>query len=488
MFAWNTDANRLAALHRSQAIVEFSLDGTVVAANANFLATMGYGEAELVGRHHRTLVDPAEAASPAYAAFWQALARGEHQAGEFRRLAKGGREVWLQATYTPVPGRGGRPASVLKTATDVTEARRRAADVESRMRAFHRSQAIIEFDLEGVVVSANANFLAAMGYGEAEVVGRHHSMFVDPAEASAPAYAAFWASLRGGEYRAGQFRRFGKGGRPVWIEASYNPVLDASGRPTGVVKIASDVTRQVTLLSDLNVLIERNFAEIEGAVGRAGGESAEAADAAGQASHVVHSMAAATEELAASVSEISGGMAKSREASDEAQSRIDDAVGMTGRLGALAQGMGGIADDIQAIAGQINLLSLNAAIEAARAGQAGRGFAVVASEVKELAAQAAAATRRATAEVDGMRAVTGDVAGALASIRAAMETMRGQVVATSAAVEQQAVATREISDGMQGAAASVASIARNAGAISGAVGEVSEVVCSTKAAARVLAR
>ena len=239
------DAGQIQAIGRSQAVIAFALDGTILEANANFLAAMGYAADEIVGRHHRMFVEPAEAASAGYRQFWDRLRRGEYVAAEFKRLAKGGREVWIQASYNPILGTDGQPFKVVKFATDVTDAKLRAADMSGQIDAIGKAQAVIAFDMDGVIREANANFLGAMGYTAAEVVGQHHSMFVDPAYARSPEYRDLWARLNAGEYTAGEFRRVGKDGREVWIQASYNPILDLNGRPFKVVKYATDVTEQV---------------------------------------------------------------------------------------------------------------------------------------------------------------------------------------------------------------------------------------------------
>ncbi len=233
---------QIEAINRVQGVIEFNLDGTIVRANPNFLATMGYTLPEVVGQHHSMFVPPQERGQPEYHAFWEALRRGEFRAAEFRRVGKGGREVWIQASYNPVLDAAGRPASVVKFATDITQAKRRAADHEAQIAAINRAQGVIEFDLDGTILHANPNFLSAMGYTLADVVGQHHAIFMPPGESDTPAYRGFWDALRRGEFRAAEFRRIGKDGREVWIQASYNPVLDPSGKPIKVVKFATDIT------------------------------------------------------------------------------------------------------------------------------------------------------------------------------------------------------------------------------------------------------
>jgi methyl-accepting chemotaxis protein len=233
------------ALDRVQAIIEFNLDGTVVSANENFLQIFGYDSDEVVGKHHRIFCDPSYAESAAYADFWQKLGRGEYHADEFKRITKDGTEVWLQASYNPVFDKDGEPVRVVKFATDVTATKLQTAEYEGKIEAINRAQAVIEFDLEGRVITANENFLGIFGYGLDEVVGKHHRIFCDPGYAESPEYAQFWQKLGRGEYEADEFKRITKDGAEVWLQATYNPIFDIEGRPLKVVKFASDITVEV---------------------------------------------------------------------------------------------------------------------------------------------------------------------------------------------------------------------------------------------------
>jgi methyl-accepting chemotaxis protein len=235
----------LDALTDTQAIIKFTLDGHVIEANEPFLAVMGYTHAEIKGQHHRKFTDPVYAASPEYARFWEALRAGQPQSAEFLRHRKDGAPVWLRASYVPVFGRGGKPTMVVKIAQDVTRQKLQDTAIRSKVAAIEKSQAVIEFDLQGNIRSVNDNFLNAMGYERDEVVGKHHRMFVDCAEAQSEAYSRFWEDLRAGRYQAAEFRRIHKSGRDVWIQASYNPVLDLKGQPVSVVKFATDITEVV---------------------------------------------------------------------------------------------------------------------------------------------------------------------------------------------------------------------------------------------------
>ena len=253
-FATNVTASKLKtaeyegkveAINRAQAVIELELDGTVITANENFLRIFGYSLDEIVGKHHRIFCDPSYAESPQYAEFWQKLGRGEYDAAEFKRLAKGGREIWLQASYNPIFDLDGRPFKVVKFAMDVTAARLQNAEYEGMVKAINRAQAVIELELDGTVINANDNFLHIFGYDLDEIVGKHHRIFCDPGYAESPQYAEFWQKLGRGEYDAGEFKRIHKDGSEVWLQASYNPIFDMNGRPFKVVKFASDITQVV---------------------------------------------------------------------------------------------------------------------------------------------------------------------------------------------------------------------------------------------------
>ncbi len=418
------DAGKIAAISRAQAVIEFDMDGTIVTANENFLRAMGYTLAEIQAKHHSMFVVPADRDSPAYREFWAKLNRGEFQAAEYKRLGKGGREIWILATYNPILNEAGKPFKVVKFATDVTEQKLTAADNDGQIAAIRKSQAVIEFNMDGTIRSANPNFLDAMGYSLGEVQGKHHGMFVEPAERNAPAYREFWDKLNRGQYQAAEYKRIAKGGREIWIQASYNPILDLNGKPFKVVKYATDVTMQAVL--------------------RKKAENAKA---------LIEQVAAGSEEMTASIREISETMSKSRANAAQATGRIDAADHQAQKLNDAAQAMSGIVELIGNITGQINLLALNATIESARAGEAGRGFAVVASEVKNLANQAKHATDTISREIESLNGVAGDVAGSLTAIKVAIAGVNEFIASTAAAVEEQSIVTQDMSNNMQRASA-----------------------------------
>jgi len=234
----------MAAISKANAVIEFDLDGTIRTANQNFLNATGYTLDEIVGQHHRLFVDPAERDSPEYRAFWARLGRGEFDAGKYRRVGKRGGTLWLQASYNPILDPDGKPFKVVKYATDITEQNVRQADVEGQLAAIGKANAVIEFDLDGTIRTANRNFLDTVGYTLDEIVGQHHRLFVGPEERDCPDYRAFWAKLGRGEFDAGKYRRIGKAGDELWLQATYNPILDPDGKPFKVVKYATDITEQ----------------------------------------------------------------------------------------------------------------------------------------------------------------------------------------------------------------------------------------------------
>jgi len=425
------DAGKIAAIGRVQAVIEFNLDGTIVIANDHFLSAMGYSLAEIQGKHHGMFVTPSERDSAAYREFWASLNRGEFRSGEFKRVGKAGKEVWILASYNPILDDTGKPFKVVKYASDVTQDKLKAANFSGQIEAIGKSQAVIEFGMDGIILNANDNFLKTLGYSLAEIKGKQHSMFVPPQARDSAEYREFWAALKRGEFQSGEFERLGKGGRQVWIQASYNPIRDLNGKPYKIVKFASDTTLQV---------VTRMKSE----------------KVRGMMEHV----AAGAEQLNASVHQIADAMAKSKDTASTAVERVEAADQQTQRLSSAAGSMSSIVELIADITGQINLLALNATIESARAGEAGRGFAVVAAEVKNLANQAQQATDRIGSEIGNLNGISSDVIGALNAIKNAIQSVSEYVSSTATAVGEQSTVANEMSSSMRQAAAEAASIGK----------------------------
>jgi methyl-accepting chemotaxis protein len=452
---------KLEALSRSMATIEFELDGTIITANENFLATVGYSLNEIRGRKHSMFVEPAYANSAEYRQFWASLNHGEYQATAFRRIGKNGKEIWIQASYNPLIGRNGKPFKVIKFATDITAQKIQAFDYEGQINAISRSQAVIHFNLDGTVITANKNFLDALGYDLNEVQGKHHRIFCETAFASSLEYQAFWDDLRKGSYQAGQYKRVAKGGREVWIQASYNPIFDQDGKLLKVVKYATDITKEVEArrkTERAKSMIDESLISIGQSISTASDQAAAAASASTQTTNAAQAIAAGAEQMSGTVAEIAQSMTRSREYSERAFALTTSAGSSTDKLAHAAQAMNGIVNMIKDIAGQINMLSLNATIESARAGEAGRGFAVVANEVKNLAQQAAKATEQISSEIEALQGISTEVTGALSNIRDSISLVKESVVSATGAVEEQSVASREISSNMQQTVTAVATI------------------------------
>lgn len=454
----------LAALDRSQAVIHFQPDGTILWANENFLSAVGYAADEIVGKHHRMFVDPAYERSTEYRDFWDSLRTGKFQSAEYKRFGKGGREIWIQASYNPVMDKSGKVIKVLKYATDITAQTLRNADYQGQIEAIGKSQAVIHFNLEGIIQWANENFLDALGYRLDEIKGQHHRMFVDPAYATGSEYARFWESLKRGEFQVAEYKRFGKGGKEIWIQASYNPIFDPTGKPFKVVKYATDITAQVHARQEkarISNLVDKNLESIVEAVESASNRTTTAAGSSTQAATTVQTIAAAAEELNSSIQEISSSMSHSRTSIDNAIILTSKADRSTQDLTRAADQMSGIVAMIQDIANQINLLALNATIESARAGEAGKGFAVVASEVKNLATQVGQATDKISQEITNMQHVSGDVVTSLAAIKSAIDAVGDSITGIAGAIEEQSAVTSQMSSHMQTASVACSDVDNN---------------------------
>ncbi len=496
---------QIAAIGKAQAVIEFQLDGTIISANENFLKTVGYRLEEVRGQHHSMFVEPAYRASDEYRRFWEQLGRGEYDANQYKRIAKGGKEVWIQASYNPIFDFSGKPFKVVKYATDITAQVRAAAENKGQLEALNRAQAVIEFTLEGRILHANDNFLNTLGYRLDEVKGEHHSIFVDPVYRASDDYRRFWEKLARGEYDANRYKRIGKGGREVWIQASYNPIMDANGKVFKVVKFATDVTNQVILGRQMEESVaETRVIVKEAAAGdltkrletrSRSGDVLQLAESVNSlldgVAHIVAGVKHAATEVFRGAEEISQGNANLSQRTEEQSSSLEqtassmeemtstvrqnaDNAGQANQLALAARDqaensgtvvrravkamadinesskkIADIIGVIDEIAFQTNLLALNAAVEAARAGEQGRGFAVVATEVRSLAGRSASAAKEIKELIhDSVRKVQ-DGSSLVTQSGQTLEQIVVSVKKVSDIVAEIAAASKEQSSGIE---------------------------------------
>jgi methyl-accepting chemotaxis protein len=429
------------ALNTAQATLTLNLEGTILDANANFLEALGYELPELQGKPHRQLVDKDYARSDDYADFWRQLRGGER----------------FQGSYVPVLDKSGKPARVTLFGLEAAD----GGDKQAIIDAINTSQATIEFTLDGIILIANQNFLGAVGYELAEIQGQHHRMFVDADYARSLEYEDFWRTLRSGKYQAAEYRRIGKGGREIWIQASYNPIFDKRGNPFKVVKFATDITAQVHMRTEnerIKNVVKDNIGTVSSAVA--------------ETSSIISHVASGSQQLNESVEAIARNMKTSQDAVSGVVEQATAAEASVKKLEKASDSMTSVVTLIENIAERIALLALNAAIEAARAGEAGRGFSVVADEVKKLAAQTTEATAQISSEIATMQTTTTEVVTALSAINGSVGHVMESVTLVAGATDQQsatagsiAESMREVESAVGAINASIMDIARETGAL-----------------------
>jgi methyl-accepting chemotaxis protein len=492
-------------INTAYAFVEFDTAGNVLTANQNFLSTLGYRLDEIQGKHHRTFVAADYAGTQDYRNFWQDLNNGVTKSETFRRVTKEGKDIYTQAVYAPVKDEMGRIFKVVEIATDVTAVKIESINNERQLAEANRNQAVIEFDASGTILEANENFLNCLGYRIDEIKGRHHRMFVDPAFVASADYARFWAELNAGKFQTAEYLRIGKGGKEVWIQATYNPRFDATGKVNKVIKFASDITARKQAEASLKRTLDTvsmnaqslgSASEELSAVAQQMSSNSEetaaqsnvVASASEQVSKNVATVATSAEEMSASVREIAKNANDAARVATTAVKVAQDTNQTIAKLGQSSFEIGKVIKVITSIAQQTNLLALNATIEAARAGEAGKGFAVVANEVKELAKQTAAATEDISAKIEAIQSDTKGAVIAIADIAKIIGQINDISSTIASAVEEQSATTNEIARNANEAAKGSNEISRNITNVSTAARSTTEGANNTLSAARELAR
>jgi methyl-accepting chemotaxis protein len=483
-------AKLLKASDRGFAIAEYDVRGNFLSANENFCQNSGYTQEELVGKNHRSIVRSTQSDSEFYRSTWSELAQGVAKAGAMHMSGKNNKEYWVNFVLVPVLDHDGRVERAIEFSNEITATMTRAVDAERQLDAVGRYQAVIEFDLTGTIINANDNFLKAVGYSLSEIVGRKHRIFVKPKDIESDAYKNFWRELAEGIVQTGEFRRIGKSGTEIVLEASYAPILGDDGKPYKVVKFARDVTKQRTesdAAKALKAETSRKFTEtsaklhdasdslsgvaskVANGAAQTATEATNVASAAEEMKKNVSSVASAAEQMSMTTKEIASNASESAKTASEAKGLANTANATVQALNSGAAAIGKMTKVISTIAQQTNLLALNAAIEAARAGEAGKGFAVVANEVKELAKQTARATEEITSQVDSIQGDTKRSVESIGTIAKVIEQIDGYASSIALSVDQQAAAVRDI--------------ARNASEVSAGVGNVVDSISGVANAA-----
>ncbi|TPP07054.1 methyl-accepting chemotaxis protein [Rhizobium glycinendophyticum] len=488
----------LEALGRSQAIIEFNLDGTIITANENFCRALGYELAEIKGKHHRIFCDAAYTATQDYRDFWAMLNRGQFESREYKRIRKDGSDIWIQASYNPV-FRNGKLWKIVKFASDITAAKQKSAEDAGKLDAISRVQATIEFTPKGDILTANENFLTTLGYTLDEIAGKHHQMFCEPDYVRSEAYREFWKTLASGQFISQEFKRIGKGGKIVWIQASYNPIFDANGQVFKIVKYATDITGRVRAVDEIahgltalahgdltaritepfipsleQIRVDFNSAidRVRAAMQEVSGNTVAIASGSEQIRVASDNLAKRTEQQAAAVEETAAALeqitqtvadsskrateagelvARTKDGAEKSGDVVKSAIRAMDEIESSSREISSIIGVIDEIAFQTNLLALNAGVEAARAGEAGKGFAVVAQEVRELAQRSASAAKeiktligKSGDQVKTGVQLVGETGKALEQIVVEVKEINRNVIAIVEGSREQATGLKEI--------------------------------------------
>ena len=469
---------QLQAIYKSQCVVEYGMDGRVLTANENFLRLVEYSLEEVVGKHHQLFVLPEEQGSAAYRQFWMDLVQATPQMGEFRRVDRDGKVGWLQAIYTPILDPQGKPYKIVEFATDITARKVDELNNGRQVEQISQTQLVIEFTPDGLITRANENFLAMIGYTSYELIGKHHRSLLCTKHHSVEEYRTFWQELSLGHYLTTEHKYIAKGEKERWLQATYNPVLDASGKLKSVSLAAVNLTQRkrmemnlattlsaVSQSADALLMASEELTCISENMGASSEQTAIQAAVVASASEEVHqnvaTVAAGAEETGVTVREVARSAAEAATVATKAVQVADEVNRTVAKLGDSSREIGAVVKTITSIAEQTNLLALNATIEAARAGGAGKGFAVVANEVKELAKETAGATEDISRKIEAIQHDTEAAVAAIAEIEGIIQQIHDFQNTIASAVEEQSSTMAEISRTIEEAARGTSEIASN---------------------------
>jgi methyl-accepting chemotaxis protein len=541
---------QLSAISKGQLVMELGMDGSILSVNENFCKTMGYSREEICGRHYGLLLDPADQGSPQNKELWNDLQRGVFAVGQYVNITKGGKEVWLQASYNPILDLKDQPFKVVMYATDVTAERMQNADYEGQMAAISKGQSVIEFELDGTIRTANENFCRTVGYSLDEIRGKHHGMFVSESIRNSQEYKLLWANLAKGQFLSGEFEGVTRGGKPIWIQASFNPILDLKGRPFKVVQYATETTDQVNAREELKHKVDlllgvvkaasqgdltqtipvdgkdpigqmgsglagflcdlqksissiaENAAALAGASEELSAVSTQMSNnaeetssqanvvsaASAQVSQNVQTVATGVDEMNAAIREIAKNATEAAKVSQQAVAVAQQTNGTVTKLGESSQEIGKVVKVINTIAEQTNLLALNATIEAARAGEAGKGFAVVANEVKELAKETAKATEDISVKIEAIQSDTHGAVKAIREISDIIHQINDISNTIASAVEEQTATANEMGRNVSEASKGSDEISENITAVASAAKNTTQGAANARQAAEDLSK
>jgi len=449
------ESGQLSGANDNFAIISFKPNGTILSANKNFLNALGYLSTDVIGQHHKMFCDNKYVSTSEYSQFWDDLRKGISQIDEFKRIKKDGSSIWIQASYTPIKNKNGKVTRVIKFAQDITSRKLQTFDFEGQLDAIGKSNAVIEFDMTGTILKANENFLNTLNYTENEIIGKKHNMFCEESYKNSSEYSDFWKKLNTGSFDSGEYLRIGKNGKEVWIQASYNPIMDIDGNPYKVVKYAQDISEKKKIAfeventsKELTLSAKDLYSMAESLSNSASETTAESEEAATSVEEISQGSKNISEKLSlmlSSVQSISKSAQSAKTIAGEAQGKSKVTIDSIDKLSNESSKIGQTVEVITQIAFQTNILSLNAAVEAATAGEAGKGFAVVAQEVRNLASRSDESAKEITGAIEFIQKLVKESQESITDINSTIENMSNISSDIVSSVKEQGVISNDVS-------------------------------------------